>query len=149
MGTGGSQPIGEVNPDEAWSILSEDSSSQLIDVRTRAEWGFVGVPETEGIGQRPLFIEWSSFPGMSLNTAFAAEVEQAIGSDTPGPLLFLCRSGARSMSAAQAVAAYYATKGIEVKCLNVAEGFEGDLDATGHRGNHNGWKARGLAWRQS
>ena len=97
MRAGGSQPIGEVNPEEAWRILNEDTTSRLIDVRTRAEWGFVGVPETEVIGQRPLFIEWSSFPAMSVNTAFAAEVEQAIGTDNPGPLLFLCRSGARSM----------------------------------------------------
>ena len=84
-----------------------------------------------------------------MNTAFAAEVEEAIGPDGPGPILFLCRSGARSLKAAYAVADHYAARGVSVTCLNVAEGFEGDLDASGHRGSHNGWKARGLAWRQS
>lgn len=149
MGTGVSPLVGEVDPTEAWRILSEDSTARLIDVRTRAEWGFVGVPDVGELGQRPLFVEWSVFPDMSVNTAFVAEVEEALGPGNPGPLLFLCRSGARSLRAAHAVADHFAAKGEEVTCLNVAEGFEGDLDALGHRGDQNGWKARGLAWRQS
>lgn len=149
MKTGSSPPVGEVDPDEAWRILSSDSTARLVDVRTRAEWGFVGVPDLGELRTGPIFVEWSSFPGMSMNTAFAAEVEEAIGPDGPGPILFLCRSGARSLKAAYAVADHYAARGVSVTCLNVAEGFEGDLDASGHRGSHNGWKARGLAWRQS
>lgn len=149
METGSSPRIGEVDPDEAWRILSSVGTARLIDVRTRAEWSFVGVPDIGETGAEPLFVEWSSFPDMSKNTAFAAQIEQAIGPEGSGPLLFICRSGARSLSAAHAVADHYAAKGIEVTCVNVAEGFEGDLDATGHRGSQNGWKARGLAWRQS
>ncbi|MCV6594055.1 MAG: rhodanese-like domain-containing protein [Silicimonas sp.] len=141
--------VGEVAPDEAWRILESNKAARLIDVRTRAEWGFVGVPDTRELDQTPLFVEWASFPGMSVNPAFAAEVEAALGSETPGPLLFLCRSGARSLQAAMAVTDHFAHAGKEVTCLNVAEGFEGDLDVTGHRGSQNGWKARGLTWRQS
>lgn len=149
MGTGNSSPVGEVDPTEACHILETDKSARLIDVRTRAEWAFVGVPVIRDFAQDPLFLEWSRYPEMSPNPAFAAEVEEAVGSDNPGPLLFICRSGARSLKAATAVASHYASKGVHVTCLNVAEGFEGDLDASGHRGDHNGWKARGLAWRQS
>ena len=149
METGSSPLVGEVNPEEAWRILSSDRNARLVDVRTRAEWSFVGVPDTGKLGSRPEFVEWSAFPDMSRNTAFAAEVEEVIGLDNPGPILFICRSGARSLSAAHAVAEHYADKGIEVTCINVAEGFDGDLAASGHRGSHNGWKARGLAWRQS
>jgi len=149
MGPGNSPLVGEIDPAEAWRILSNDSTARLIDVRTRAEWGYVGVPDIGGLGQRPILVEWASLPDMSVNTSFTAEVEKAIGPGTPGPLLFLCRSGARSFRAAQAVAAHYAEKGEAVTCINVAEGFEGDLDASGHRGSQNGWKARGLAWRQS
>ncbi|MGR3514796.1 MAG: rhodanese-like domain-containing protein [Paracoccaceae bacterium] len=149
MGTGNSLTVGEVDPVQAWDILKTESDSRLIDVRTRAEWQFVGVPDIGETSREPLFIEWSRFPDMSLNHAFAEEVEAAIGQEAPGPLLFLCRSGARSLKAAMAVAGHYARKGGTLTCLNVAEGFEGDLDATGHRGDHNGWKARGLAWRQS
>jgi rhodanese-related sulfurtransferase len=149
MGTGSSPLVGEVDPTEAWRILSTDNSARLIDVRTRAEWAYVGVPDVGGIKQDPLFIEWASYPDMSQNPAFAAEVEEALGSEKPGPLLFICRSGARSLRAAMMVADHFARKGVTTTCLNVAEGFEGDLDASGHRGGHNGWKARGLAWRQS
>ncbi len=149
MGTGSSPLVGEVDPTEAWHILETDNSARLIDVRTRAEWTFVGIPDTGELAQKPLFIEWSRFPDMSHNPAFATELEEALGSDSPGPLLFLCRSGARSLQAAMTVAGHFAQKGATVNCLNVAEGFEGDLDASGHRGDHNGWKARGLAWRQS
>lgn len=149
MGMGGSAPVGKVSPTNAWRILEKDSSAHLVDVRTPAEWAFVGVPDVSGLAHIPLFIEWARYPDMSLNLAFAAEVEAAIGADSPGPLLFICRSGARSLQAAHAVADHFAEKGNAVTCLNVVEGFEGDLDASGHRGDHNGWKARGLAWRQS
>ena len=141
--------VGEVNPDEAWRILVDDEFARLIDVRTRAEWSFVGVPDVRELGKTPLFIEWSSYPDMSVNPAFAAEVETAIGSENPATLLFICRSGARSLKAALTVTDHFARQGKEVTCLNVAEGFEGDVNASGHRGSHNGWKARGLTWRQS
>lgn len=141
--------VGEMTPDEAWNKLKNDETARLIDVRTRAEWGFVGVPDVRELEQTPIFIEWSSYPDMSVNPAFAAEVKEAIGSENPGPLLFLCRSGVRSLKAAIAVTEFFAQSGKSVTCVNVLEGFEGDVDASGHRGSQNGWKARGLAWRQS
>ncbi|AZQ69515.1 rhodanese-like domain-containing protein [Silicimonas algicola] len=147
MGLGSA--VGEVSPGEAWRVLCDDDAARLIDVRTRAEWGFVGVPDLRETGQGPLFIEWASYPDMSVNVRFAEEVEKALNGEKPSTLLFLCRSGARSLKAAEAVSAHYARTGMAVTCLNVAEGFEGDVDASGHRGSHNGWKARGLAWRQS
>ena len=147
MGLG--SDVGEMTPDEAWNKLKSDETARLIDVRTRAEWGFVGVPDVQELEQTPIFIEWSTYPDMSVNPAFIAEVEEAIGSENPGPLLFLCRSGVRSLHAARAVTEYFAQAGKSVTCVNVLEGFEGDVDASGHRGSQNGWKARGLAWRQS
>ena len=86
---------------------------------------------------------------MSLNPRFAAEVLEAAGDDTPETFLFLCRSGVRSLRAAEAVADHLASAGRSATCINVAEGFEGDLDAERHRGSRNGWKAGGLPWRQS
>ena len=56
---------------------------------------------------------------------------------------FICRSGARSLAAAQAAqAAGYAA------VFNVADGFEGPVDRDGHRGQAAGWKAAGLPWVQ-
>ena len=141
--------VGQVDPDEAWQILESEESARLVDVRTRAEWNFVGTPDTGELGKTPILIEWSSYPDMAVNPAFADEVEEAVGSDAIGPLLFLCRSGVRSLRAATVVADHYARQGRSVSCLNVSEGFEGDVDASGQRGRQFGWKARGLAWRQS
>ena len=108
--------VGEVDPDEAWKILNSDETARLIDVRTHAEWSFVGVPDTREIGTAPIFVEWSSYPNMSVNPAFAAEVENATGSENPGTLLFICRSGARSLQAAMAVTDHFARMGVSVTC---------------------------------
>jgi rhodanese-related sulfurtransferase len=149
MGTGKSPHVGEVDPSEAWRILEDNKSARLIDVRTSAEWSFVGIPDLGKVGQRPIFIEWTSLPNMSENPRFAAQLDEALGNDVPDTLLFLCRSGARSLRAAYLVADHLAARGETATCLNIAEGFEGDLDASAHRGSMNGWKARGLSWRQS
>jgi len=137
---------GDVSPEEAWAALAEDKSAQLLDVRTRAEWGFVGLPELSAIGKRVLLSEWQSFPQMSLNTAFLNEVDEAVaqaGADRSAPVYCLCRSGARSRSAAIALTA----QGYQT-VYNITGGFEGDPNADGHRGGVNGWKADGLPWRQ-
>jgi len=147
-GPGAGPPVGEVDPGQAWQILREDSSARLVDVRTRAEWGYVGVPDLKDLGHSTVFVEWAVWPDMSVNPRFAVEVIEACGGAKPQTLLFICRSGARSLRAAAMVAGYLAESGVQATCLNVAEGFEGDLDASGHRGGLNGWKARGLAWRQ-
>lgn len=134
---------GDIAPTEAWRILQEEPRSMLIDVRTPAEWNYVGVPDLSALGKKPLFVPWLHFPSMELNTAFAAHVESA-GLDPAAPVLFLCRSGVRSKAAAIAMTA----RGFK-SCYNIASGFEGDVDRQRHRGSVGGWKAEGLAWVQS
>lgn len=138
---------GDVSATEAWTILEHEPKAQLIDVRTAAEWSFVGFPDLAELGRETLLVEWQSFPAMTVNPDFATAAAAAVrkaGADQGTPLLFLCRSGARSRAAAIAMtAAGYA------KAYNVAGGFEGDLDGERHRGRCNGWKASGLPWRQS
>jgi rhodanese-related sulfurtransferase len=137
---------GDVSPQEAWRVLSENPKAQLIDVRTSAEWQFVGLPDLSPLGRRPLLTEWQMYPGMDVNTDFAADTGAALsaaGVAKDAPLFLLCRSGARSRSAAAALTA----EGYSA-AYNVSNGFEGDSDAEGHRGSQNGWKAVGLPWRQ-
>lgn len=144
-----SRPIvDEVDPDSAYETLVSDPNAILVDVRTMAEWAFVGLPDISALGRRVLKVEWISFPGMAHNDAFLDQLAGRIEGATPTRMFFICRSGSRSMEAARSVAVSLAAKGQTAHCTNVAEGFEGDVDGQGHRGTVNGWKARGLPWRQ-
>ena len=139
--------IGEVGPAEAWEMLKGDPSAQLVDVRTTAEWTFVGVPDLRALGRKVLTVEWSEFPSMTRNAQFESQTAAALkaqGAGAETPVIFICRSGARSLSAAQAMTA----KGFK-NCFNLAGGFEGDLDGEKHRAARNGWKHDGLPWTQT
>ena len=144
----GKQPddyAGDVTPEEAFRVLGADPKATLVDVRTRAEWSFVGLPDLSGLGKEPMLLEWQAFPAMERNPRFADDLASALGPDKKdAPVFFLCRSGARSRAAAIALTA--AGFG---RCFNIAGGFEGDLDGARHRGERNGWKATGLPWAQS
>ena len=135
---------GDLSAEEAWELLKSDPRARLVDVRTRPEWNFVGLPDLEVLGRDVQLVEWQSFPSMQVNPGFVAETAEATGGDKDAPVLFLCRSGARSRSAAIAM-----TKAGYARAYNVAGGFEGDLDSERHRGRKNGWKASGLPWKQS
>jgi rhodanese-related sulfurtransferase len=149
MNSGSGPRVGEIMPTDAWTILATDKDARLVDVRTQAEWAYVGVPDLSGVDQTLIRVEWVQLPGMSVNPHFADAVMDALGDTKPDKLLFICRSGVRSLHAAQAMAGRFADSNAATQCLNVAEGFEGDLNQDGHRGFHSGWKHRGLAWRQS
>jgi rhodanese-related sulfurtransferase len=134
---------GDVAPTTAWKILSEQRDAVLIDCRTRAEWNYVGLPDLAALAKKAALVEWQVFPSMQPNPEFVTALSGALP-DKEAPLLFICRSGARSAAAAKAMtAAGYST------CLNVADGFEGPLDAQAKRGTSGGWKAAGLPWRQT
>jgi rhodanese-related sulfurtransferase len=141
--------VDEVDPAEACRLLESDPDTALIDVRTRAEWTFTGLPDLSELGRPVWPVEWVAFPSMARNPEFADELTARMEGKPPARLFFICRSGSRSMAAAQLVAAILAEQGIAAHCTNVAEGFEGDLDQDGHRGRVNGWKERGLPWRQN
>lgn len=133
---------GDVLPQQAWDVLKSDPAAVLIDVRTRPEWGFVGVPDLSAIGKEAALISWQLFPDMARNPEFEAAVE-GLGIARDAPVFFLCRTGGRSRAAAIAMtAAGYGT------CYNVAYGFEGEPDQERHRGLVNGWKAERLPWVQ-
>lgn len=124
-------------------MLVENPDARLIDVRTEAEWRFVGVPVTAELGREPIFIEWTTYPDGQMNHRFIDQLKAAgVTEGNAAPLIFLCRSGQRSMGAAMA-----ATDADLGPSYNVIEGFEGAPDADGHRG-FEGWKAAGLPWRQ-
>lgn len=124
---------GALLPKEAYALMQ--AGAKLIDVRTRAELDWVGrVP-----GGLP--VEWNGYPGGALNPNFLSQLAEVAEKDAP--VMFMCRSGGRSHSAAVA-----ATQAGYRECYNVLEGFEGDKDATQHRNSIGGWRFAGLPWIQ-
>lgn len=133
---------GEITPQDAWRRLLDEPTAKLVDVRTQAEWVYVGIPDLAASGKQPLLVQWQAFPAMQRNDAFAEQLaSQGVG---PGDtLLFLCRSGVRSKAAAELMTSLgYGS------CWNITDGFEGPLDDGKHRGGKAGWKASGLPWVQ-
>ena len=125
---------GALTPAEAHELLRQAPNARLVDVRTRAEWNWVGrIPGA-------LEIELMGYPGNQPNPDFLTQLEKRV--DKESPVLFICRSGARSHHAAALAheAGYDAS-------YNVLEGFEGDVDANGQRGNVGGWRHAGLPWK--
>jgi rhodanese-related sulfurtransferase len=133
---------GDISPAEAWTLLEKEPEAVLIDVRTRPEWTYVGVPDLGALGKETMLISWQVFPANAVNQDFVPQLSRAVP-DQGRALIFLCRSGARSRAAAQAMTA----AGYK-RCYNVATGFEGAADEKHHRGRVAGWKADGLPWIQ-
>ncbi|MHA7653713.1 rhodanese-like domain-containing protein [Mycobacterium sp. ML4] len=134
---------GDITPLEAWKLLSDNPGAVLVDVRTDAEWRFVGVPDLSSLGREVVYVEWNKSNGQH-NNNFLAELQDKIpaGGEGERPVVFLCRSGNRSIGAAEV-----ATEAGYTPSYNVLDGFEGQLDAHGHRGE-TGWRAVGLPWKQ-
>ena len=125
---------GSLTPKEAYEVWQLAPGSKLVDVRTRAEWDWVGrIPGAEEI-------EWMSDPENQPTSFFLAQLKQQV--DREALVMFICRSGARSNNAAA-----LASHSGYTECYNVLEGFEGDKDANGQRGNIGGWRKAGLPWK--
>ncbi|BBZ46112.1 rhodanese-like domain-containing protein [Mycobacterium parmense] len=125
---------GDITPEQAWQLLNDDPRAMLVDVRTDAEWRTVGVPDLSGLGREAVFIEWNTSDGLR-NEGFADELRDQVGDDER-PVIFLCRSGSRSIAAAELATGL----GI-APSFNVLDGFEGRQSGTG-------WQATGLPWKQ-
>ncbi len=134
--------VENVRPADVLAALNANPAAQLVDVRTDAEWSYVGLPDLDTAQKEPVLIAWQLFPSGQLNPAFMDQLRQT-GLTPEHHIYFLCRSGVRSTAAALAAAgAGYP------HVFNIADGFEGPPDANGHRGTAAGWKAEGLPWRQ-
>ncbi len=141
--------VSESSPMAAWEALQSDDAAILVDVRTMAEWSYIGISDLTALGKAPLLLEWMTLPRMAVNERFTDELSEQLAGVVPSRIYFLCRSGVRSLSAARETTMAFAARGQSVDCINVVGGFEGDLDSEGHRGKINGWKFDGLPWRQT
>jgi rhodanese-related sulfurtransferase len=132
---------GDVTPQDAYAAVTGPEHGILVDVRTRAEWTYVGLPVLPADSAPLVLVEWQTYPAGTVNEEFVEQL-RASGVTEGQPLYFLCRSGVRSKAAASA-----ATAAGLGPAHNILAGFEGDHDAEGHR-SVNGWKNGGLPWKQ-
>ena len=124
---------GTLTPTEAYEVWQLAPGTRLVDVRTRAEWDWVGrIPGA-------IEIEWQSYPGGQPNHDFLAQLRRQV--DPESLVMFICRSGVRSHNAAS-----LATEAGYTESYNILEGFEGNVDANGQRGKVGGWRLAGLPW---
>mgnify|MGYP001014017634 CR=1 FL=1 len=130
----------EIMPSAAYEALQNNAEAQLIDCRSMTEWNLIGTPDLSPIGKQVACLEWQSVDGQR-NESFCDKISEHI--DKEAAIYIICRSGARSAAACQALAAAGFTT-----LFNVTGGFEGNTDAQGHRATSEGWKFEGLPWRQ-
>ena len=126
-----------LTPRESWAYLQANPEALLVDVRMEIEYLYVGHPPGA------VHVAWYEYPEMQPHPErFVEQVRRETGG-TARPVVLLCRSGQRTVAAAQALeAAGFA------EVVNVVHGFEGDLDAQFRRGRINGWRFDGLPWEQ-
>jgi rhodanese-related sulfurtransferase len=135
------QFLGDLSAAQVWQNLQHEVDAVLVDIRTHAEWTFVGGPDLATLGKSVLQVEWQVFPNMERNPRFVRELQAK--NVTPGmPVYLICRSGIRSRAAAE----FLAERGYTT--YNVTDGFEGPINDHGHRGA-SGWRAERLPWKQS
>ena len=134
--------IKNISSQECFEKLSIEVYSQLIDVRTKPEWIYVGVPDLSSINKKVIFVSWQVYPEMGTNKFFENQIlESNIKKDNN--LYFICRSGNRSNNAAE----FLTSRGFS-NCFNVIDGFEGKLNHNLQRALIDGWQFNNLPWKQ-
>jgi len=130
--------IENLTPQQSWQFMQDKPNAVMIDVRTKVEHGFVGKPIAA------IHVPWKETPDWLVNPDFVEQVKTIVDNDLLTPVLLLCRSGQRSVDAANALEAAGFSHSI-----NILDGFEGALDDNKHRGNLSGWRFCQLPWEQS
>mgnify|MGYP001291285553 FL=1 len=134
--------IKNISSRECFEKLSIEVNSQLIDVRTKPEWIYVGVPDLSSINKKVIFVSWQVYPEMGTNKFFENQIlESNIKKDNN--LYFICRSGNRSNNAAE-----FLTSRDFSNCFNVIDGFEGKQNHKRQRASIDGWQFNNLPWKQ-
>ncbi len=135
-------PIQYISSKQCFERLSEESSSYLVDVRTKPEWMFVGLPDLQSLNKQTICVSWHVYPEMEINVNFESEILKS-GINKQDTVFLICRSGQRSSDAAK----FLASRGF-INCCNVDDGFEGETGPEHQRSTVNGWKYSKLPWKQ-
>ena len=129
-------------PKMAIERLQSNPQALFVDVRSKAEYKYVGFPENS------ILIPWIDDPDWEPNPEVFSDLvmQELDGRENllNTEIILICRSGFRSNEALKCLE----NKGF-TQVSHVASGFEGDLDENDHRGNLNGWRHDGMPWSQS
>ena len=120
--------IKQIKSSEIKNFISENKDVELLDVRTQEEWDSVGKPDGEKLGLKTHFVTIVRSPDPSANKGFVEDVKKKI--DPNKQLLIICKAGGRSMMAAQLLSQE------QVKCINISDGFEGNGESLGWKGEN-------------
>ena len=134
--------IQDINSKQCFEKLSKEAGSYLVDVRTKPEWLFVGVPDLQSLQKKTICVSWHVYPNMEINVNFESEILES-GINKQNAIFLICRSGNRSSDAAE----FLASRGF-ANCFNVKDGFEGEIGPNHQRSTINGWKYCKLPWKQ-
>ena len=134
--------IQNISSRECFEKLSKEDNSHLVDVRTKPEWLYIGVPNLELLQKKSVCVAWQTYPDMKINVNFESEILDS-RIKKQDSIFLICRSGHRSLDAAK----FLTSRGF-TNCYNVIDGFEGNLDHEHHRSTIGGWKYQNLPWRQ-
>ena len=135
-------PIQCISSKQCFERLSEESSSYLVDVRTKPEWLFVGLPDLQSLNKQTICVSWNVYPNMEINVNFESEILES-GINKQDTIFLICRSGNRSCDAAE----FLASRGF-TNCFNVTDGFDGENGPNHQRSTINGWKYYKLPLKQ-
>ena len=114
------------------NFLQLEKQVVLIDVRTEGEWNNIGMPDGEGLNVPTYFLSYQLGEHRILNENFEQEFLD-LQIDKSKKILCICRSGARSLHAAEIFSNHGYT------AINISDGFEGSSVI-----NEPGWKKIGL-----
>ena len=134
--------IQNIDSRQCFEKLSKEADSYLVDVRTKPEWLFVGLPDLQSLKKKTICVSWHLYPNMEININFETEILKA-GINKQHAIFLICRSGNRSSNAAE----FLASCGF-INCINVKDGFEGEIGPNNQRSTINGWKYSKLPWKQ-
>ena len=118
------EPI-NIKATDAFDFLSKKDNSHLIDTRSDIEWKSTGIPDLSSINKETNLINW----GPVLDQIFFEQYKNFLltSFNKNDNLFFICRSGSRSLMAAQ-----FAIKFGFENSFNIYEGFYNE--------NNQNWK---------
>ena len=70
--------VENLSPKQTWDALRADPDAQLVDVRTDAEWQYVGIPDLRPAHKQAVLVSWQYFPSGNVNPEFVSELRDAL-----------------------------------------------------------------------